>query len=72
MEWHVDDSVKGIYDMILVIYILTELGLNIKLYDHVIEAGDRLFKGLKAPMVGLGMYEFKNLNTGKITPRGFL
>ena len=29
-ECHIDDSVKGIYDMILVKYILPQLGLYIK------------------------------------------
>ena len=37
LNCHVIDSAKGEYDMILGRDILTELGLNIKLSDHVIE-----------------------------------
>ena len=55
---HVDDSTKGIYDMILGRDLLTELGLNVKLSNHVIEGDGRPFKGSTAPMVDLGMYEF--------------
>ena len=63
---HVDESAQGRYDMILGRYIRTELGLNLKLSDHVIEAYDRYLKGSTEPMVYLGTYEFKYLNTGKI------
>ena len=56
---HVDDYTKGRYDMILCRYLLTVLGLNINLYDHVIEADDGTLKWSTAPMVDLGMYEFK-------------
>ena len=58
MTWncHVDESAKVRYYMILGRYISTPLRLNIKLSEHVIEAND------------LGTYEFKYLNTGKITP----
>ena len=66
---HADDSAKGRYDMILGRYILTELGLNIKFFDHVIEADDGTFIGSTTPMFDLGTYEFKILNTGKITPK---
>ena len=42
MMWkcHVEDSVKSRYDMILGQDILTELELNLKLSEHVIEADD--------------------------------
>ena len=65
---HVDESTKGIYDVILERYILTELGLNFKLSDLVIKAGDGTFKGSTVPMFDWGTYEFKYLNKGKITP----
>ena len=61
-----DDYSKGRYDRILGRYILTESGLNLNLTDHVIEAGDGPFIGATAPMVDLGAYVFKDLNTGKI------
>ena len=54
--------------MISGIYLLTELGLNLELSDYVIKADDGSFKGSTSPMVDLGTYGFKNLNTGKITP----
>ena len=54
--------------MILGRYLLTELGLNIKFYERVIEAYDVPFNGYTTPMVNLGTYIFKDLNTGKITP----
>ena len=37
--------------MMLEKYILTELGLNLKLAEHVIEAGDEPFKGYTTPTV---------------------
>ena len=66
---HVDDSAKGIHDIILGRYILTALGLNIKLSYHVIEADYEPFKSSTVPMVDLGMYSFKYFNTGNITPK---
>ena len=54
--------------MILGRDILTYLGLNLKYSDHVIETDDGTLKGSTAPMVDLGKYEFKYLNTRKITP----
>ena len=53
---HVDHSSKRIYDMILGRDILTVLGSNIKLSDHVIESDDGPFKVLTAPIVDLGKY----------------
>ena len=54
--------------MILCRELLTALGLNLKLSDHIIEADYGPFKGSTEPMVDLGTYKFKTLNTGKITP----
>ena len=70
MTWncHVDDYAKGRYKMILGRDILTELLLNIKLFEHVIEADDGPFNGSTTPMVDLGTYIFKDLNIEKITP----
>ena len=47
MTWnyHVGESAKGRYDMILVRYILTALILNLILFYHIVEADDGLFKG---------------------------
>ena len=54
--------------MILGRDILTELGLNLKLSENVIEADDGPFKGSTTPMVGLVTYVFKYLNTGGGAP----
>ena len=54
--------------MILGQDILTELGLNLKWSEHVIKAGDGPFNGSTTPMVDVGMYICKYLNTEKITP----
>ena len=67
-ECHVDDSDKGIYDIILGKYLLTESGLSIKFSEHIIKADDGHFKGSTTPMVDLGKYIFKDSNTEKITP----
>ena len=65
---HVYDSAKGRYDMILEQDILTELVLNLKLSEHVIEADDVPFKASSTPMVNLGMYIFKDSNEGEFKP----
>ena len=65
---HVYDSDKVRYVMILGRDSLTGLVLNLGLSEHVIEADDGPLKGLTAPMIYVGMYELKNLNTGKNTP----
>ena len=51
-----DESSKGRYDMISGIYLLTELGLNLELSDHVIKADNGHFKGSKTPIIDLGTY----------------
>ena len=63
-----DESVKGVYDMILGRDQLTELLLNLKTSDHVIAEYYRHFKGSTAPMVDPGTYEFKYFESGNITP----
>ena len=57
--------------MILGLDLLTELGLNLKFSEHVIEGDYGTFKGYTNPMVNLGTYIFKYLNTGKITPEEY-
>ena len=44
-DFHVDDSAKGRYDIILGRDILKALGLNLKFSDHFIESYDVPFKG---------------------------
>ena len=66
---HVYEYTKGRYDMILGRDILTELGLNLKLYYHIIKENDGTLKGYTTRMVDLGTYGFKNLNTEKIIPK---
>ena len=67
-KYHVGDSDKGRYDVILVQDLFIELVLNLKFPEHIIKADDGTFKGSTTPMVDLGTYIFKILNTGEITP----
>ena len=46
---HVDDSTRGGYNMILGRYLLTELGLNLKVSEQAIKADDAILKGLQHP-----------------------
>ena len=48
-NFHVDDSSKGRYEMILGRDLLTALGLNLKWYDHFIEAYYGFKKGQRHP-----------------------
>ena len=70
MTWnyHVNESAKIRYYTILGRYLLKELVLNLKLSEHIIKADDGPLKGSSAPMVDLITYEFKALNTDKMTP----
>ena len=58
--------------MILGQYLLTELVLNLKFSEHVIEADYGIFKGSTTPVVNLGTYIFKYLNTEKLHPKNCL
>ena len=49
-KYHVDGCAKGRYDMILGRYLLTELGLNLRFSDHIIEADNGPFKGSTTSM----------------------
>ena len=40
--------------------------MNLKFSDHVIESDDELFQESTTPMVDLGTYELKDLNTRKL------
>ena len=55
-NFHVDEPAKEIYDMILARYIWRTLGLNLKLFSHVIESKDEPFKGSMEPMVDMVTY----------------
>ena len=64
MMWncHMYDSAKMKYNIILGKDLLTSLGLNLKLSEHDIEAGDGgeiPFESFTEPMVNFGTYEFK-------------
>ena len=63
-----DDSAKVRYYMVLGRDVFKELGLPLKFSDHVIEVDNGSFTGSTSPMVDLGTSEFKDLNTGEITP----
>ena len=61
---HVDDFAKSGYYMISGRYILTAFGSNLKLSKHVVKADGGSLKGSSAPVLDLGVCEFKDLNTG--------
>ena len=52
-EYHVDESDRVRYNMILVRNILKSLRLNLKSSKPVIESGERPLKGSTAPMIYL-------------------
>ena len=70
-NYHMNWSTKIRFDMILGRYMITSLVLDLKLSDSVIKGVGGLFDNNIAPMVNLGTYESKNLDTGKITPKGY-
>ena len=74
MTWdcHVDNSVKGSYDVILGKDILTALVLNLKFSEHLLESNGGTLKGAISLIVYLDAYEFKDLNTGKLHPKNHL
>ena len=63
---HVDDSAKGRYDVIIGRDLLSELRINLKCSEQVIEAYYGPSKGSKTPMVDSVTYIFKDLNTETI------
>ena len=70
-ECHVYDSSKRIYDIILGINILTDLGLYSEFHKHIIMGGDGPFEGCMVPMVELGMYDFNHLDIYAIVPEEY-
>ena len=66
-EFHVDDSAKIMYNIILGRYPLTVLVLNLKFSRNIIKVSDEPFEGSTEPMIYLCTYAFKYLNTGKIS-----
>ena len=67
-EYHVSDSAKGIYAMILGGDILTELGLNLNTSKYIIKEGDRHLKGRTTHMIDLGTYTIKDLHIINFSP----
>ena len=57
----VDNSARGRYNMFLGRDLLTELLLNPKKSEHLIEAGDGPFMGSTSTMVDLGLCVFEYL-----------
>ena len=71
MTWncHVGDSINGRYEIILGRDISTVLELNLKLHEKPIKSDDGSLEESLVSMVDLSTYEFKAVNTGKITPQ---
>ena len=59
-KFHVDDSAKGRYKIFIGRDLLAELGLNLKISEHVIKVSDGTFKGFTTSIVDFGTYKFKN------------
>ena len=56
------DSAESKYDMLLGIDILTSLGLNLKLSEHVITEGEKLYEGCTVLMAIMMTYDHKPSN----------
>ena len=67
-----DDFAKGRYDIILGRDLLTELGSNLELSEHVIEAGDAPFSRSTTSMDHLVTYILKILIQGKFHQKNHL
>ena len=65
---HIAKSKNSMYDMILGRYLLTTLGLDIKLSENIILGGNGTFKGCSAPMVYFSTHNFKPLIENKVKP----
>ena len=55
-NYHVDDSAKYRYYIILAKDVLTDFEFNLKFSDHVISEDEGPFKGSTAPMFDMGTY----------------
>ena len=58
---HVDESTTGRYDLIIVRYLLTALGLDLKFSENIVIVSEGPCEGLLAPMVDISNYDFKYL-----------
>ena len=65
---HVDESTNGRYEMILVIYLLTALGLDLKFSYNVIIGGEGPYKGCSAPMADVSNYNFTYITDKTVKP----
>ena len=70
-NFHVENSTKSRYGMILDRYLLILLRLDLKVSYCVINGSDGPFERCRAPMVNSGMHLFKILNKSKITPEEY-
>ena len=66
-NFHVHDSAKVRYDMILGRDLLTELVFNLEIFKHFIKEDYEPLKGSTAPMVDLGIYILR-FKKGDIKP----
>ena len=56
---------ERVYGILLVRYLLTSSRKNLKWYEHIVKGGYGPSEMCTAPMVDLGAYEFRILNTKK-------
>ena len=70
MTWkfHVCNSDKGSYNIILGRNLLTTLGLDLKSFDSGIVGGDGPHEGCLAPMFDISNYDYKTLTDKIVKP----
>ena len=68
MSWKFekDRSTNSRWNITLGRYLLTALGLDLKVSEKIILGGDGSFKGWSAPMVDVSTYDFKTLTDNKV------
>ena len=67
LECYMGEYTESSYYSIWFRYLITALGLNLKLSEHIIKVNCGQFENFTVPMVYLDMYEFKSLNVDKTT-----
>ena len=59
---HVDDSTAGRYDMIISRYLLTKLGIYLKLSTNIIECDKGLYQGFTDRMENINDHDLEPIN----------
>ena len=65
---HVDESTKGIYNMILGRDLITALGLDLKFSENAVIGGEVPYVGCLAPMVDVISYDYTYITDKIVKP----